>query len=56
MDSLSALGAYALARIGAEAARLALDDMVRSDDPYLRQVGAEGLRHWPMPYGPASAS
>ena len=42
--------AYALARIGTDESRIALEKMVRSEDPYLRQVGQEGLDHWPMPY------
>ena len=42
--------AYALARIGTDESRIALADMVRSEDDCLRQVGAEGLSHWPMPY------
>ena len=42
--------AYALALIGTDESRIALEEMVRSEDPYLRHVGEEGLRHWPMPY------
>jgi hypothetical protein len=29
---------------------MALEDMIRSEDDYLRQVGTEGLGRWPMPY------
>jgi len=42
--------AYALARIGTDESRTALEDMVRSEDDYIQQVGLEGLSHWPMPY------
>lgn len=42
--------AYALARIGTDESRTALEEMVRAEDAYLRQVGEEGLSHWPMPY------
>lgn len=42
--------AYALARIGTDESRTALEEMVHSEDDYLRQVGEEGLSHWPMPY------
>jgi HEAT repeat protein len=42
--------AFALARIGTDESRIALEEMAHSDDPYLRKVGEEGLSHWPMPY------
>lgn len=42
--------AYALARIGTAESRMALEDMIRSEDAYLRQVGTECLARWPMPY------
>lgn len=42
--------AYALARTGTDESRVALEKMVRSEDPCLRQVGQEGLDYWPMPY------
>lgn len=42
--------AYALARIGTDESRMALEDMIRSEDVYLRQVGTECLARWPMPY------
>lgn len=42
--------AYALARIDTDESRMALEDMILSDDEYLRKVGAEGLAHWPIPY------
>ncbi|NVD97470.1 HEAT repeat domain-containing protein [Massilia sp. BJB1822] len=43
--------AFALARIGTNESRAALEEMVRSEDAHLRQVGEEGLSYWPMPYG-----
>jgi len=42
--------AYALARIGTDASRDALEEIATSDDPFLREYGLEGLEHWPMPY------
>jgi hypothetical protein len=42
--------AYALARIGSAESRAALEALVRHADPFIREYGAEGLQHWPMPY------
>jgi len=42
--------AYALARIGTDEARVALQEMANSSDADLREYGQEGLQHWPMPY------
>lgn len=42
--------AYALARIGTDTSRDALEEIATSDDPFLRECGLEGLEHWPMPY------
>lgn len=42
--------AYALARIGTDASRAALEEIAASADPFLRDYGREGLEHWPMPY------
>lgn len=44
--------AYALARIGTDESKRALEKMVCSDDSYLQEVGKEGLSYWPMPYTP----
>jgi HEAT repeat protein len=44
--------AYALARIGTNESRAALEDLSREADPKLREYGEEGLAHWPMPYRP----
>lgn len=42
--------AYALARIGTDESRAALQVLAQCEDPYLREYGEEGLRHWPMSY------
>jgi HEAT repeat protein len=42
--------AYALARIGTEESREALEMLARSTDPYIRQYGEECLPKWPLPY------
>lgn len=42
--------AYALARIGNEESRIALQALARHSDPHLREYGEEGLKHWPLPY------
>jgi HEAT repeat protein len=42
--------AYALARIGTDESKRALEKMASSEDSYLQEVGKEGLHHWPMPY------
>lgn len=42
--------AYALARIGTDESKQALERMACSEDSYLQVVGKEGLSHWPMPY------
>lgn len=42
--------AYALARIGTDESREALEAMARSSHPHLREVGEECLPYWPMPY------
>lgn len=44
--------AYALARIGTDEARAALQGMANSSDVDLREYGEEGIRHWPIPYKP----
>jgi len=42
--------AYALARIGTDESKVALEEMANSSDADLREYGQEGLQHWPMPY------
>ncbi len=42
--------AYALARIGTEESRVALETLARSTDPYIREYGEEGLSKWPLPF------
>ena len=42
--------AYALARIGTEESRNALETLTRSTDPFIRQYGEECLPMWPLPY------
>ncbi|MBS0309385.1 MAG: HEAT repeat domain-containing protein [Proteobacteria bacterium] len=42
--------AYALARIGSEESREALQALTKHSDPNLREYGEEGLQHWPLPY------
>ena len=42
--------AYALARIGTEESRKALETLARSTDPSIRQYGEECLPMWPLPY------
>ncbi|WP_338846283.1 HEAT repeat domain-containing protein [Massilia sp. W12] len=42
--------AYALARIGSAESRVALENLAKHSDPYLRGAGEEGLEHWPLPY------
>jgi HEAT repeat protein len=42
--------AYALARIGTERSREALEQMAGNLDHNLREYGAEGLEHWPLPW------
>jgi hypothetical protein len=42
--------AYALARIGTAASRVALEHLAKSADPHLREYGEEGLEHWPLPF------
>ena len=44
--------AYALARIGTDESRVALEELAREADSSLREYGEEGLAHWPMPYQP----
>jgi HEAT repeat protein len=41
---------YALARIGSDESRAALQEISHSQDERLRQYGEEGLSRWPMPY------
>lgn len=38
--------AYALAKIGTEESRLALEKLCRVSDPELAKFGQEGLQHW----------
>ena len=38
--------AYALARIGTEKSRAALELLTKHPDPQLREFGKEGLEHW----------
>jgi len=40
--------AYALARIGTEESRNALNTLSQSSDTYLREYGLEGLQKWPL--------
>jgi hypothetical protein len=42
--------AYALARIGTQEARAALESLAKEPDPFLREYGEEGLEHWPLPF------
>ena len=42
--------AYALARIGTEESREALEILASSTDPNIRQYGEECLPKWPLPY------
>lgn len=42
--------AYALARIGTPESRKVLEHLAGHADPHLREYGAEGLSHWPMPF------
>ena len=44
--------AYALARIGTDESLVRLQHLARSADAHLREYGAEGLEHWPMPFKP----
>ena len=40
---------YALARIGTEESRAALEALARSTDPSVRKYGEECLQKWPLP-------
>ncbi|MFK3776447.1 HEAT repeat domain-containing protein [Pseudomonas sp. NPDC089406] len=40
--------AYALARIGTEQSREALQQLLSSHDPHIRQYAEEGLSRWPL--------
>ena len=42
--------AYALARIGTEQSRVALETLARSTDSYIREYSEEGLSKWPLPF------
>jgi hypothetical protein len=42
--------AYALARIGTNESRAALETIASNADPQLREYGEEGLSKWPLPY------
>ena len=42
--------AYALARIGTEESRVALETLARSTDSYIREYGEEGLSKLPLPF------
>ena len=42
--------AYALARIGTDESREALEGLAQNSDPHLREYGEEGLQHWPLPF------
>ena len=42
--------AYALAHIGTEESRVALETLARSTDEYIREYGEEGLSKWALPF------
>jgi hypothetical protein len=42
--------AYALARIGTDRSREALEQMTTSSDAHLREYAEEGLERWPLPF------
>lgn len=44
--------AYALARIGTNESRIALEQLAGHSEPRLREYGEEGLSEWPLPFKP----